>query len=206
MINFFKYRFLLLSFFFLLGLTTCNLASTPVIRKNKNIATPIKTEITLRVVDIDKVLEKIQIMTSLEEFIDIQEKKILKKKQQKKFNIVSKQTALEKVRKKMTRKVFEAKKKEIIEESFAMQKNFIDATNTLKKSKKKAEDYIYSVLKDTINTYAKNNNIDVILQNASLHHSTILYAHNKVDISDDIIVEINNKITDITSLIEPINY
>lgn len=164
-------------------------------------AQPIKFIMQIATVDIDYIFFNSEVGKSIEKYLNSELEKINTKRQKDKTAMFAEQIALNNQRKHLRKKDFEIKKHRLINLALEKQKNFEECNSQLRKIKKKAEEHVYHVLKHLIGKYAQDKGISIVLKNCSMYNSIILHADEILDISKQILEKLNQKINDITPLL-----
>lgn len=151
--------------------------------------------------DIDYIFFNSEVGKSIQRYLIIEEEKINKKREKDKAIMFSEQNDLNNKRKHLRKKDFETKRKRLISLALEKQKNFEERNIFLRKIKKKAEEHVYHILKNSIAEYAKDKGISIVLKSCSMYNTIILHADEILDISKQILEILNRKITDITPLL-----
>ena len=154
----------------------------------------------IAIIDIGYIFSHSRVIQSLDNFLLEEEKKFYKKKKYEESILLNKQNDLQKRKKSMRKKDFEIKQKSLLELSFANKKSFDDKNALLRQIRKKAEDYVFHILKELVRMYAKEHNIALVVTTSD-YQSVVLYAEEKINISKSILDMLNTKIIDINGFL-----
>ena len=158
--------------------------------------------IEVATVNINYILSNAKSIQNLNNCTQEIEEKMEIQKQEKKKIISSMQSELNKTRKSLSRKAVETKKQEIMQLSFNMQKEFDQQKSQLRKSIQKTNDYIFGILKNVIGNYAIEKGINVVLKSDPKYDTVVLYSDAKLDISQNILDELNKYEINVTQLLK----